>query len=1040
MISQTFIERPKFAFVISIVITLAGLITLATLPVNMYPQLVPPQIQVSATFPGASALVMEESVVRPIEQQLNGIEGMLYIESASANDGTATITVTFETCTDTDIAQVNVQNRVAIAEPVLPEDVKRQGIVVRKQSDSMLVGVNLYSERPELDSLFLSNYATNYLQETIARIPGVASAQVMGARNYSMRIWLDPDRMQALGIALSDVTAALKEQNQIVAAGKLGQEPSPSGQQFVYTVQGQGRLLDVQEFSDIIVRDRQDGSFVRMNDIGRIELGSQSYDSTAKLNGKPTAFLVIYQLPDANALDVAEQVKSEMLRMAEMFPDGLKYDILFDSTLFIERAIAEVESTLYEAILLVILVVFLFLQNWRATLIPSLAIPVSLIGTFAVMSVLGYSINTITLFGLVLAIGIVVDDAIIIIENVERIAKEEKLPIKEAVTKAMQQVTGPVIATTLVLMAVFVPVGFMPGITGELYKQFSVTISVAVLISAINALTLSPALCVTLLGGDAMKPVKWLKPFETLIEKSTHRYDGAVGFVLRRGVRIGIVTVILLVATGWLAKTVPTAFVPPEDQGYLFIDLQLPDAAAAGRTDVVMNKVTEIVRQDPAVSDVITVSGYSLLGGSAPNNGLGIAILKDWDERTTPELGLKRVIPRLFGELWALPEAQVMVFNPPPIPGLGTSSGFDYRLIDTGGRTPADLAQVMNGLIFDANQRPEMSRVFSTYRANVPQYLLEIDRNKAKALGVQLSDVFSTLQAQLGSLYVNDFSKFGRNYRVMLQAEGEFRSAPNDLEHYYVRNRGGDMVPISTLAQLTPILGPTRISHFNLNRSVSITGEAAAGFASGEVIDAMKNLSAQLPAGYVNDWAGQTRQEIAAGNLAPVLFGLAILFVYLFLVAQYESWSLPFAVIGAVPLALFGALAGLYAIGLANNIYAQVGLILLIGLSTKTAILIVEFAMHLRSEGIDPTEAARQAARLRFRAVLMTALSFVLGVLPLVMSSGAGAASRVSLGYTVLCGMIAATVLGTLLVPAFYQWVQKLRDRVKGTPVAEAVK
>lgn len=1035
MISQIFIERPKLAFVISIVITLAGLITLITLPVNMYPQLAPPQVQVSASFPGASALVMEESVVRPIEQQLNGVEGMLYIESASANDGTATITVTFETGTDTDIAQVNVQNRVAIAEPVLPEDVKRQGLLVRKQSDSMLVGVNLYSERPELDGLFLSNYATNNLQESVARIPGVASAQVMGARNYSMRIWLDPDKMHSLGITLTDVSSALREQNQIVAAGKLGQEPSPAGQQFVYTVQAQGRLLDVEEFNEVIVRDSEDGNFVRLRDVARIELGSHSYDSTAKLNGKPTAFLVVYQLPDANALEVAEQVKAEMVRLSELFPDGLKYSILFDSTKFIERAIEEVQSTLYEAIALVILVVFLFLQNWRATLIPSLAIPVSLIGTFAVMSVLGYSINTITLFGLVLAIGIVVDDAIIIIENVERIVKDEGLPIKEAVAKAMQQVTGPVIATTLVLMAVFVPVGFMPGITGELYKQFSVTISVAVLISAVNALTLSPALCVTLLSGQAMKPVGWLKPFETLIEKSTIKYSGVVGFILQRGVRIGIVVILLLVATGWLVKTVPTAFVPAEDQGYLFIDMQLPDAASAARTDKVMSEVTNLVLKDPAVTDVITVSGYSLLGGAASNNGLGIAILKDWEEREAPELGLKQTIPRLFGQLWAMPEAQVMVFNPPPIPGLGTSSGFDYRLIDTAGKDPADLAQVMNGLIFEANRQPEMSRVFSTYRANVPQYLLEIDRNKAKALGVQLSDVFQTLQAQLGSMYINDFSKFGRTYRVMLQAEGDSRSEPSDLAHYYVRNKKGEMVPISTIGQLTPMLGPTRISHFNLNRSVSITGESAPGFASGQVIQSMKTLSASLPTGYTYDWAGQTRQEITAGNMAPLLFGLAIVFVYLFLVAQYESWSLPLAVIGAVPLALFGAMAGLYSIGLANNIYAQVGLILLIGLSTKTAILIVEFAVHLRSEGLSPREAAQKAAGMRFRAVLMTAFSFILGVMPLVLSSGAGAASRVSLGFTVLCGMIAATVLGTLLIPAFFHWVQSLRDRVKGTTV-----
>lgn len=1029
MISSLFIERPKFAFVISILITLGGLITVLTLPVNLYPQLVPPQVKVTTSYPGASASVVEEAVVRPIEQQLNGVENMIYIESVSSNDGSATITVTFRPGTDTDIAQVNVQNRVAVAEPLLPEEVKRQGVVVNKQSGNMLIGVNLYSERPELDAVFLSNYASNYLLETMSRIPGVASAQIMGARDYSMRVWLNPDRMTALGVTVTDVSNALREQNQIVAAGKLGQAPAPQGQQFVYTIQSKGRLVEPDEFAGVIIRARDDGSFVRLSDIARIEMGSRTYDSNARLNNQDTAFLVVYQLPDANALEVAGQVKAEMQRLSAVFPDGVKYDILYDTTQFIERSIEEVESTLYEAIALVILVVFLFLQNWRATLIPSIAIPVSLIGTFLFMSMLGYSINTITLFGLVLAIGIVVDDAIVVIENVERILKEEGLPVKEAVRKAMEQVTGPVIATTLVLMAVFVPVAFMPGITGELYKQFSVTISVAVFISSINALTLSPALCVMLLKGGQNHSIGWLRPVEWLLQRSTAGYERTIGLLLRRGLRVALLTGVVLVVTGWLFKTVPTAFVPPEDQGLLFVDVQLPDAASLERTDAVLQRITDIVRQDPAVSDFITVSGYSLLSGSASNNALGIVVLKDWEERTTPELGLRQVIPRLFGQLWAVPEAQVLVFNLPPIPGLGTTSGFDYRLQDAAGRDPAELAQVMNGLIFEANQRPEIGRVFSTYRAGVPQYLLEVDRNKAKTLGVQLSDIFSTLQAQLGSLYINDFARYGKNYRVMLQAEGEYRSQPQDLSHYYVRNQGGEMVPLATLARLSPIQGPARIDHFNLMRSITISGEAAPGFASGDAIAAMQAVSERLPQGYTFDWAGQTRQEIEAGNLAPLLFGLAIVFVYLFLVAQYESWSLPLAVIGAVPLALFGAMAGLKAIGLANNLYAQVGLILLIGLSTKTAILIVEFAMQLRKEGVATAEAARQAAVLRFRAVLMTAFSFILGVLPLVFASGAGAASRVSLGFTVMCGMLAATVLGTLLVPSFYQWIQGLRDR-----------
>jgi HAE1 family hydrophobic/amphiphilic exporter-1 len=1029
MISRVFIHRPKFAFVISILITLAGLLALRILPVNMYPDMAPPQIQVNASLPGASSQVVEEAVIRPVEQQLNGVEGMIYIESTASSDGTAKITLTFESGTDTDIAQVNVQNRVALAEPFLPDEVRRQGVVVSKQAGNMLMGINLTSERPDLDGVFLSNYASNNLVEALGRVPGVGSAEVMGAKDYSMRVWLDPRRMASLDVTVAEVAAALREQNQIVAAGKLGQPPVPAGQQFVYSIQTRERLSDPEEFAQTILRSRPDGGFVRLRDVGRIELGSRSYTSTAKLNNQDTAFLVIYQLPDANALEVAERVKALVDEASASFPEGVNHTVLYDTTEFISRSISEVIVTLFQAVGLVILVVFLFLQNWRATLIPSIAIPVSLIGTFAVMSVLGYSINTITLFGLVLAIGIVVDDAIVVIENVERILAEEKLPIREAVTKAMAEVTGPVIATTLVLLAVFVPVAFMPGITGKLYQQFSVTISVAVIISSINALTLSPALCVALLGRSGDKAIGWLRPFEVLITRTTSGYSKLVVQLLRKGALVGVALVVILVAGAGLFKSVPSAFVPPEDQGFLFVDVQLPDAASLERTEAVLTKVTDMVLEDPAVTDFITVSGFSLLGGASSNNGLGIVMLKDWEEREDASLGLGAVIPRLYSRLWTIPEAQVMVFNPPPIPGLGTSSGFDFRLQDNQGRDVSELAQVMNGLIYEANQREELSRVYSTYRANIPQYLLEVERNKAKALGIELSDIFSTLQTQLGSLYVNDFTRFGKNYRVLLQAEGEFRQRPEDLSHYFVRNRDGDMVPLTTLASLQPVLGPSSIQHFNLKRSVTISGEASAGFASGDAIATMEELSESLPQGYEFSWAGQSLQEIQAGNLAAVIFLLALVFVYLFLVAQYESWTLPVAVLGAVPLALAGAMAGLWLVGLANNIYAQVGLVLLIGLSTKTAILIVEFAMQLRQSGLSTAEAAQKAAVLRFRAVLMTALSFVLGVLPLVFASGAGAASRVSLGITVLSGMVAATVLGTLLVPVFYKWIQSVRDR-----------
>jgi HAE1 family hydrophobic/amphiphilic exporter-1 len=1030
VISDTFIQRPKFAMVISIVIVLAGLISIPLLPVGEFPDISPPQVQVNATFPGANAQTVIDAVAGPIEQQVNGVEGMIYMESTAANDGSYKLTVTFDFGTDPDLAQVNVQNRVTQAEPVLPEEVKRQGIRVAKQSTDMLMVINVFSPDKSLEPEFISNYTTINVSDRVSRVRGVSQANNLGAMDYSMRVWLDPDRMATLALTTDDIVQAIREQNVEVAAGQIGGPPVPEGQQFQYTLITQGRLQSVEEFENIVVRAGTGTEIVFLKDVARLQLGALSYSAFGRLDGVPSAVLAVYKLPEANALAVAEEIYGELESIQRDFPDGLDYAILYDTTRYVEISIKEVAVTLLQAVGLVIAVVLLFLGNWRATLIPALTIPVSLIGTFAFMLATGMSINTVSLFGLILAIGVVVDDAIVVIENTERHVGDG-LSGMEAATRTMKEVTGPIIATTLVLLAVFVPVTLMPGISGSLYRQFAMTISVAVVISSINSLTLSPALA-ALLIRERTEPKGVLGVFSRFLDRTTTRYKRAIEVSVRRlPVTVGVYLVLGGVIT-WLVLALPTGFVPQEDKGAFFVDVSLPDGASLQRTETVVDEVSRLLEADPDVNHVITVTGFSLLKGVvSANSALAIAVLNDWSERPEPQQHQNAVANRLRGQLFAIPDAMVMAFSPPALPGVGAVSGLDYRLLDRQGRSPQSLASTALTVVAEANAAPEIAQAFTTFRAAVPLIEIDADRTKIKDQGISLGSVFGTLQTMLGSSYVNDFNLFGRTYRVMLQADGQFRNDESDIGRLFVRNRDNEMVPLATLIQTRSTLGPETLNRYNLFNSVTINAMPAPGYSESQAIAAMERISAStLPDGYGYEWSGMTYQSLAAGNLAPIIFALALVFVYLFLVAQYESWLIPAAIVLSVPLALLGAFAGLMAAGLPLNLYGQIGLVLLIGLSAKTAILIVEFAKQLNeNENLGIREAAVEAAGLRFRAVLMTALSFVLGVLPLVLASGAGAASRVSLGLAVFAGMLASAILGTMMVPACFAFIQRLRRR-----------